>query len=170
MKRLTNGFLNVITLLFSPCGLCEGLGLSSTTDWISGRSLTTIRGGRSLWRTRELCWLGVDVWPTCSSSPSLSVSDASPGTLQRPGLEQTPHLNQWQEINSLGLTEERLRIQENLESHRDSLWGRRHGGDVHLIIGVGLWRLALHHKLVSAGHGYVQILVPHKRTCVVNYV
>lgn len=85
MKRLPKGFSNVTTLVFSPCGLCEGLGLSSTTDWMSGRSLTTIRGGRSLWRTAGLCWLGVDVWPTCSSSPSLSVSDASPGTLQRPG-------------------------------------------------------------------------------------
>lgn len=68
----------------SPWGLCVGLGLSSTTDCMSGWSLTTMRGGRSLLRTSELCWLSADVLPDFSSSASLSVSDASPGTWRHP--------------------------------------------------------------------------------------
>lgn len=73
----------------SPRGLWVGLGLSSTMDCISGWSLTTMRGGRSLLRISELGWLRVeallDLSPSsCPSSASLSVSDASPGTLQHP--------------------------------------------------------------------------------------
>lgn len=154
-----SGFSNGPTLAFSPCGLCEGLGRSSTTDCISGRSLTTIRGGRSLWSIRELCWLGVEVWPTCSSSPSLSVSEASPGTYQRAGSRRKARCKQWQEVCALG----KVRTRDNLESYRGGL-GRRHGGNVNLIIGVRLWRLALHHDLVSAGHGYSHMRIPHKCT------
>ncbi len=64
----------------SPCGLCVGLGLSSTTDCISGWSLTTMRGGRSLLSIWALSWFSVEAPSACFSSPSLSVSDASPGT------------------------------------------------------------------------------------------
>lgn len=69
----------------SPRGLRVGLGLSSTMDCISGWSLTTISGGRSLLR---ICVVGS--WPRVEgrslgpSSPSLSVSDASPGTCHQP--------------------------------------------------------------------------------------
>lgn len=68
---------------FSPCGLCVGLGLSSTIECISGWSRTTIRGGRSLLRIWVPSWLTADARFACSFSSSLSVSEASPGTWQK---------------------------------------------------------------------------------------
>lgn len=135
-----------------------GLGLSSTTDCISGWSLTTIRGGRSLLSTWALSCLSEEARTACcppssSSSSSLSVSDASPGTCHHPTHQSR--------LNRLMTTGEETCVmchlcrladmQENLGSD----WGdlrRRHGGDVDFIIGVRLRSLALHHYLVPAGH------------------
>lgn len=132
----------------SPRGLWVGLGLSSTTDWMSGWSLTTMSGGRSLLRISVLCWLTVEILPDGSSSPSsasLSVSDASPGTWQHP--EQTVKTWTWSKAGFLW----RLSL-ANLDPWGGGL-GSRHGGDVDLIVWVRLWGLALHHDLVPAGHG-----------------
>lgn len=96
-------FINVLSIIiyyhhyncdqhYSLCGLCVGLGLSSTMDRTSGWSLTTIRGGRSRLSIWALPWFTAGARSPCSSSLSLSVSDASPGTWQ------TKHnVDSWQE-------------------------------------------------------------------------
>lgn len=128
---------------FSPCGLCEGLGLSSTMDWTSGWSLTTMRGGRSLLSIlAALSWLPAEDLPVCSDSSSLSVSEASPGTWNI----LITHFLQCLETSSVSYPK------DYLGSDCCGTLLRRQWSDVDFVIGVCFRRLALHHDRVSAGH------------------